>query len=73
MFCSKSTDFIKNIRLSQIKKVPNGLEINIPDLIKTSGPGRYQPVLQLASFKQNCNFCVNFIVYKRNRVNKKQR
>ena len=38
---------ITKIRLSNIKRVPDGLEIRIPDLLKTSGPGRFQSVLQL--------------------------
>ena len=54
---------ITKIRLSNIKRVPDGLEIRIPDLLKTSGPGRFQPVLQLPFFIEKPGLCaVNSIL-----------
>lgn len=49
---------LSKVKLSNIKKVPDGLEIKIPDLLKTSGPGRAQPVLQLSLFKEKPQLCV---------------
>ncbi|OXU26260.1 hypothetical protein TSAR_007120 [Trichomalopsis sarcophagae] len=39
-----------------------GLEIRIPDLIKTSGPGRFQPLLILPRFKDDPQLCVASVI-----------
>lgn len=43
---------IQNIVVSQ-----NGIEIKIPDLIKTSGPGRYQPLIEMPFFTDRPEIC----------------
>ena len=40
----------------------NSLEINIPDIIKTSAPGSYQPSLCLPFFLENKDLCVAITV-----------
>ena len=46
------------IKRSNIHSTARGLEIQIPDLIKTSGPGRYQPLLILPKFNVTPSLCV---------------
>lgn len=46
------------IKRSNIKKVQNGYEIQIPDFIKTSRRGHHQPLLILPRFPENKNLCV---------------
>lgn len=46
------------IRLENIKFVPDGAEIFIPDNLKTSGIGKFQPVLQLPWFYDKPSICV---------------
>ncbi|XP_048478014.1 uncharacterized protein LOC125488734 [Plutella xylostella] len=45
------------IKLSNIIISDSGVKINIVDLIKTSGPGRDQPVLYLPYFNDNLDIC----------------
>lgn len=49
---------LSKIKISNIRHVNDGLEIKIPELIKTSGPGRYQPILQLPFFVNKPTLCV---------------
>ena len=42
---------LASINIENILETSEGLEIKIPDAIKTSGPGKYQPVLYLPRFK----------------------
>ena len=49
---------IHSIRRSHIKDTKAGVIITIPDLIKTSAPGRSQPVLHLDYYKHDRNLCV---------------
>lgn len=44
---------IASIKISNTHKSVKGLEIKISDLIKTSGPGRFQPLLVLPKFKDD--------------------
>uniref|UniRef100_A0A1Y1MFY3 Tyr recombinase domain-containing protein n=1 Tax=Photinus pyralis TaxID=7054 RepID=A0A1Y1MFY3_PHOPY len=46
------------IKCSNIHQSNTGLKIYIPDLIKTSGPNRSQPILILPFFKEDQNLCV---------------
>lgn len=45
------------IKVDQIKIQSDGIKIVITNLIKTSGPGRDQPVLFLPKFRENINIC----------------
>lgn len=45
------------IKLENITVVQNGIKIAITDIIKTSAPGREQPVLFLPYFRENLNIC----------------
>lgn len=45
------------IKLYNIKINPNFIEIPITDIIKTSGVGRVQPVLNLPYFRENPSIC----------------
>ncbi|XP_011866158.1 PREDICTED: uncharacterized protein LOC105561098 [Vollenhovia emeryi] len=46
------------IRVSQIYRETNRLIIKIPDRIKTSGPGRSQPLLTFARFPDRPELCI---------------
>ena len=43
---------LKYINLENIREITNGFEIKIPDNIKTSGLGRYQPLLLIPKFSK---------------------
>lgn len=45
------------IKLENISFLDNSIKINITDIIKTSAPGREQPVLYLPYFRENINIC----------------
>lgn len=45
------------IKLCNIHIIPSGVKIYIKDIIKTSAPGREQPVLYLPSFTDNLSIC----------------
>ena len=47
-----------NIKIDNIMFTSKGAEIMIPDLIKTSGPGRFQPLLVLPNFDEDKDICV---------------
>lgn len=49
---------LANIKLSNIKSTEKGLEIRIPDAIKTSGRNRYQPLLYLPRYPDDRSLCV---------------
>ena len=49
---------ISCIKISNICISDNSLDIKIPELIKTSGPGRYQPILCIPKFNDNLDICV---------------
>lgn len=46
------------IQISCIHPTPSGLEIDIPSLIKTSGPGRPQPLIKLPFMPHKPQVCV---------------
>uniref|UniRef100_A0A1Y1K5T2 Tyr recombinase domain-containing protein n=1 Tax=Photinus pyralis TaxID=7054 RepID=A0A1Y1K5T2_PHOPY len=46
------------IRIENINITPDQVQILIPDTIKTSGPGKPQPHLQIPFFRTNPNLCV---------------
>ena len=52
------TQTLANIRISNIKSTNTGLEIRIPELIKTSGCNRFQPLLLLPKYSQDQRLCV---------------
>lgn len=47
-----------NIRISNIAQNGNEIQILITDLIKTSNPNNFQPLLRLPFFRENINLCV---------------
>lgn len=49
---------ISFIKISNVTETKDGLEIKIPQKIKTSRPGSYQPLLVLPTFKDNPELCV---------------
>lgn len=49
---------LTNIKIGNIYRSSKGLEIGIPDAIKTSGPGRFQPWLIFPEFKNKPKLCV---------------
>lgn len=49
---------IHSIRRSCITFTKTGVTITIPDLLKTSAPGRSQPIIQLDWYKHNSKLCV---------------
>lgn len=49
---------LASIEINNIRKSASGLEIIITKLIKTSGPGRSQPVLIIPEFKEKPELCV---------------
>ncbi|XP_024871715.1 uncharacterized protein LOC112454508, partial [Temnothorax curvispinosus] len=46
------------IKISNIREISNGYEIEIPDRIKTTRPGSCQPSLTLPTFRGNPKLCV---------------
>lgn len=60
------------IELDNIRETPDGLEILITQSIKTSGPGRPQPILMLPEFKKK-RLCVARVVRKYIKVTRKIR
>jgi len=46
------------INITNIEKSPTGIKIKIPELIKTSKPGSFQPELYLPFFKARPGLCV---------------
>ncbi|XP_076546693.1 LOW QUALITY PROTEIN: uncharacterized protein LOC117610671 [Osmia lignaria lignaria] len=53
---------LTKIRISNIKIFDTEIRIKISDRIKTSGPGRTQPMLQLLFFKEQSRLCVATIL-----------
>ncbi|XP_071578071.1 uncharacterized protein [Temnothorax nylanderi] len=49
---------LASIKLPNIKRNSEGYEIEIPDRIKTSRPGAYQPLLVLPFFPENPKLCI---------------
>ncbi|OXU19213.1 hypothetical protein TSAR_014910, partial [Trichomalopsis sarcophagae] len=52
------TQTIASIEINNIVITDRGAEIKIPDIIKTSGPNRFQPLLVLPKFTDNPTLCV---------------
>lgn len=46
------------INIDNIKFFPSKIEILIPDTIKTSGPGKFQPLLVIPFFEEKPELCV---------------
>lgn len=55
---------LSKIKIKNIVKNEDGLEIRIDELIKTSGPGRSQPLLVIPYFLDNESICVASAVLK---------
>uniref|UniRef100_A0A0K8T3J0 Tyr recombinase domain-containing protein n=3 Tax=Lygus hesperus TaxID=30085 RepID=A0A0K8T3J0_LYGHE len=56
---------ISLIRIDQILVTPGvGMEIKIPDFVKTSGPHKCQPLLKLPFFQQKPHLCVASLVQR---------
>ena len=47
-----------SIKRSNIRKVTDGYEIEIPERVKTSRSGVYQPLLVIPRFEEKPNLCV---------------
>lgn len=45
------------IKVKNVKSVGSGYEIKVPDFIKTSRPGAFQPLLQIPRFDENPKCC----------------
>lgn len=52
------TQTLAAIKLSNVKRNTKGYEIEIPDRLKTSRPGAYQPLLTLPVFPENPKLCI---------------
>lgn len=52
------------IKIENINIISDRVQILIPDTIKTSGPGRSQPHLQIPFFGANPNLCVASILIR---------
>lgn len=52
------TQTLAAIKLSNIKRNSDGYEIEIPERMKTSRPGTYQPLLALPEFPENQKLCI---------------
>lgn len=61
---------LANIKITNILKTNNNIQIRIENKIKTSGPGRYQPILILPVFKENPSLCIASIIIKYLKVTK---
>ncbi|EFN82661.1 hypothetical protein EAI_00066, partial [Harpegnathos saltator] len=48
---------LASIKITNIYKTGNNIHIKIEDRIKTSGPGRFQPLLVLPEFKEKPSLC----------------
>lgn len=55
---SQRVQTLTKIKLSNIKYFKEKIEINIPDIIKTSGPRKCQPKIVLPYFSERPNICV---------------
>lgn len=49
---------LASIKITNIQKIRNSIYIKIDDKIKTSGPGKFQPLLIFHEFKDNPSLCV---------------
>lgn len=49
---------LASIKISNTKRNPEGYEIEIPDRVKTSRPGSYQPLLVLPVYRENPKLCI---------------
>lgn len=49
---------LASIKITNISKAGHNIHIKIDDKIKTSGPGRFQPLLVLPEFKDKPSLCV---------------
>lgn len=49
---------LASIKITNIKRRPEGYEIEIPDRIKTSRPGASQPLLLVPTFPENPRLCI---------------
>lgn len=49
---------LASIKIANIKHNSEGYEIEIPDRIKTSRPGTYQPLLIVPKFTENPKLCI---------------
>ena len=45
------------IQIDNVQILPEKIMIKIPDIIKTSGPNKLQPLLVLPFFPENCKVC----------------
>ncbi|XP_067216270.1 uncharacterized protein [Linepithema humile] len=49
---------LTSITINNIIKLPGRLEIRVPDIIKTSGPGKFQPLLIIPAFIEKPELCL---------------
>lgn len=65
---------LASIKISNIKtNSENGLEIRVPDKIKTSGQGRFQPFITLPKYAQDARVCVVTVILRYIEVTKEIR
>lgn len=53
---------LASIKISNVKLTSEGIEIKIPEIIKTSGPGRFQPLLTFRRFTQDPALCIVSVI-----------
>ncbi|XP_057338526.1 uncharacterized protein LOC130676391 [Microplitis mediator] len=61
------------IKVNNIMKTDSGYEIKIPDRIKTTKPGGYQPLLIIPKFEENPKLCAASVLERYLRVTKEKR
>lgn len=64
---------LTSINIHNIVKLTGRLEIRVPDIIKTSGPGRFQPSIIITPFKEKPELCLMRSIIKYIEVTEKFR
>lgn len=49
---------LTSIKINNIVKTPDRIEIKVPEIIKTSGPGRFQPLIVVQTFESKPELCL---------------
>ena len=62
-FLRKKLQTLSKIKTESIRKTREGLKIFVPDTIKTSGLGKFLPMLDLPKFRKKPELVVKRILY----------
>lgn len=57
-----SSQILANIKIKNIVKTKDNIQIKIENKIKTLGPRRFQPLLILPVFKKNLSLCIASVI-----------